>query len=35
MPPDERQRRCAAITATVSAAAPAQWLADQLTGLND
>jgi trehalose 6-phosphate synthase len=34
MPPDERRRRCTAITAAVSAAAPAQWLADQLTGLS-
>jgi trehalose 6-phosphate synthase len=35
MPADERRRRCEAITAVASAAAPAQWLADQLTGLSD
>ncbi|HEX3956424.1 MAG TPA: trehalose-6-phosphate synthase [Trebonia sp.] len=34
MPLDERRRRCAAITAAASAAAPAQWLAGQLAGLS-
>jgi trehalose 6-phosphate synthase len=35
MPAQERQRRCAQITAAVAAKAPAQWLAEQLAGLSD
>ena len=34
MPPQERRRRCAGITAAASGAAPARWLADQLAALS-